>query len=374
MLTTLITAVLCAPGTPAPAFGPCPAPVSFRYVFPAPAVSADDPDDLDELIDLAELAEEWGHTWPPPEWEGFDPWAPDGPWAEAWDDLDEPGTIWGPADRDLRPPLDVGALLNPNPSPPQAGATPARPPQSGATPTGPLQNGATNTRPQNGAFVVSPLHDGGPPSGIAFPGAGAVDRGQTAPGEVAVQLEEGGDGKPGSKSADERRPRVASEEPPGPRKKRDDREPRQEADRPVRDNEPGAIALKAATKWLGIPYVWGGGNAGGPSRGIGKGANRVGFDCSGLTLAAWAKAGVTLGHYTGTQIKQGKPVQTKDLLPGDLLFFGATKTDPSHVGLYAGDGDMIHAPRTGDVVKRVEVLTAPFWTKRFQGAVRPSAG
>ncbi len=146
------------------------------------------------------------------------------------------------------------------------------------------------------------------------------------------------------------------------------REPREEGDR---DSSPGAIALRAATKWLGIPYVWGGGNASGPSRGIGKGANRVGFDCSGLTLAAWAKAGVTLGHYTGTQIKQGKPVRTKDLMPGDLLFFGATRTDPSHVGLYAGDGDMIHAPRTGDVVKRVEVLTAPFWTKRFQGAVRP---
>ncbi|NAS24628.1 hypothetical protein GT755_23420 [Herbidospora sp. NEAU-GS84] len=183
-----------------------------------------------------------------------------------------------------------------------------------------------------------------------------------------------GDRKPKS---DDRVPRGESEEPPGveaePRKKRDGREPRKDEDpnTTTRDATPGAIALRAATKWLGIPYVWGGGNANGPSRGIGKGANRVGFDCSGLTLAAWAKAGVTLGHYTGTQIKQGKPVQTKDLLPGDLLFFGATRTDPSHVGLYAGDGDMIHAPKTGDVVKRVEVLAAPVWMKRFQGAVRP---
>lgn len=333
MLTTLLTAVLCTPGIPGPDVGPCPVPASFRYVFRAPAGPSDDPsDELDELIDLAELAEEWGHAWPPPEWEGFDPWAPDGPWAEAWDDLDDPpGMIFGPADRDIRP----------------------FPPQNGTVQNGTVQNGtAPNGTGQNAAAS---------PENVPL---------ETVPSEeVSVRPEVDAEPKPKTKSSDERRPRAKSEEPPGVEVRPRTRPgPRGDGDR---DSSPGAIALRAATKWLGIPYVWGGGNASGPSRGIGKGANRVGFDCSGLTLAAWAKAGVTLGHYTGTQIKQGKPVQTKDLLPGDLLFFGATRTDPSHVGIYAGDGDMIHAPRTGDVVKRVEVLTAPFWTKRFQGAVRP---
>ncbi|WP_062349429.1 C40 family peptidase [Herbidospora yilanensis] len=422
MLTTLLTAILCTPHPGAEA-RPCPSPASFRYVHHTPTGLSDDPDELDELIDLAELAERWGHTWPPPEWGGFDPWAADGPWAEAWDDFDDPeetmGGVFGPSDRDLRPGFGAWAGALAGGVAPGWGARPlqdgwpvpdgrARPlgenepvgdrgagsPQEAGTAAGggtrPLQDGGViaegGARPrQDGGAVVDggarPLQDGGAAlDGGARPGQDGVVTLDGASQEGAAS--EGGS-RPGSAGADrkpksdDRRPRGRSEEPPGveaePRKKRKDREPRKPEDEntTTRDATPGAVALRAATKWLGIPYVWGGGNAEGPSRGIGKGANRVGFDCSGLTLAAWAKAGVTLGHYTGTQIKQGKPVQTKDLLPGDLLFFGATKTDPSHVGLYAGDGDMIHAPRTGDVVKRVEVLAAPVWMKRFQGAVRP---
>nr|WP_062342125.1 NlpC/P60 family protein [Herbidospora sakaeratensis] len=402
MLTTLLTAILCTPHPGAEPL-PCPAPASFRYV------NLDEPDELDELIDLAELAERWGHTWPPPEWDGFDPWAADGPWAEAWDDFAfaepfaEPGEtvggVFGPSDRGPRPstwggrPLQDGwPILDGRTWPGQergsaadGGVRPlqdggalvdggARPPQNG----GALVDGGARPRQAGGALVdggARPGQDRGAVlDGVARPGQDGVvtlDPEVRSPQEETSSQPEGG--KPRS---DDRGPRSKSEEPPGvdvePRKKRDDREPRKDGENTTpRDATPGAIALRAATKWLGIPYVWGGGNANGPSRGVGKGAGRVGFDCSGLTLAAWAKAGVTLGHYTGTQIKQGKSVQTKDLLPGDLLFFGATKTDPSHVGLYAGDGDMIHAPKTGDVVKRVEVLAAPVWMKRFQGAVRP---
>ncbi|WP_081898911.1 C40 family peptidase [Herbidospora cretacea] len=439
MLTTLLTALLCTPH-PGAEPQPCPSPASFRYVHRTPAGLSDDPDELDDLIDLAELAERWGHTWPPPEWGGLDPWAEDGPWAEAWDDFDEPeetlGGIFGPSDRDLHPgfspwpgtaaggprPLVDGGITSGWGSRPLQDGWPildgrARPAGGGARPVqegdlfgdrggrSPHEGGAASggARPlQDGGAVAAdgarPLQDGGAVAkdGARPPqdGAAALDGG-ARPGQDGVVTLDGRAGSPqegaasegGSRpesadgdrkpKSDDRRPRSKSEEPPGveaePRKKRDGREPRKDEDpnTTTRDATPGAIALRAATKWLGIPYVWGGGNADGPSRGIGKGANRVGFDCSGLTLAAWAKAGVTLGHYTGTQIKQGKPVQTKDLLPGDLLFFGATKTDPSHVGLYAGDGDMIHAPRTGDVVKRVEVLAAPVWMKRFQGAVRP---
>ncbi|GLX01756.1 NlpC/P60 family protein [Microtetraspora sp. NBRC 16547] len=133
----------------------------------------------------------------------------------------------------------------------------------------------------------------------------------------------------------------------------------------------GELAVKAAESWLGTPYTWGGGAAGGPSRGVGRGAARVGFDCSGLVMAAWAKAGVGLGHYTGTQFRQGRRVTLGDLRPGDLMFFGGTGGVPTHVGMYAGGGMMIHAPKTGDVVKKVDVLGSHHYMTAFRGAVRP---
>ncbi|WP_433350371.1 C40 family peptidase [Microtetraspora malaysiensis] len=133
----------------------------------------------------------------------------------------------------------------------------------------------------------------------------------------------------------------------------------------------GDVAVKAAESWLGMPYTWGGGAAGGPSKGVGRGAVRVGFDCSGLVMAAWAKAGVELGHYTGTQFRQGRRVALDEVRPGDLMFFGGGRGDPTHVGMYAGGGAMIHAPKTGDVVKRVDVLGSRHYMTTFRGAVRP---
>jgi len=79
--------------------------------------------------------------------------------------------------------------------------------------------------------------------------------------------------------------------------------------------------------------------------------------CSGLSLFAWAHAGVALGHYTGSQWTAGRHVAQSDLQPGDLVFFATDTADPAtihHVGLYIGGGDMISAPHTGDVV-RVEL-------------------
>lgn len=134
----------------------------------------------------------------------------------------------------------------------------------------------------------------------------------------------------------------------------------------------GEVAIKAAESWLGTPYTWGGGTSIGPSRGIGRGAGRVGFDCSGLAMAAWAKAGVSLGHYTGTQFRQGRRVSVEALRPGDLMFFGGHMGRPAHVGLYAGGGMMIHAPKTGDVVKQVDVLHSGYYMRIFRGAVRPA--
>jgi len=125
---------------------------------------------------------------------------------------------------------------------------------------------------------------------------------------------------------------------------------------------PGSGAAATAVGWafreIEVPYSWGGGDATGPTGGFAQGADTVGFDCSGLTLFAWAHAGVALGHYTGSQWTAGRHVAQSDLQPGDLVFFATDTADPAtihHVGLYIGGGDMISAPHTGDVVRVASV-------------------
>jgi cell wall-associated NlpC family hydrolase len=113
--------------------------------------------------------------------------------------------------------------------------------------------------------------------------------------------------------------------------------------------------LSSARKYLGTPYSWGGGDKNGPTKGTAQGANTVGFDCSGLTLYAWAQVGVTLPHYTDSQANMGINVPLGQEQPGDLLFY-AGGNDPSgakyhHVTMYTGNGNVIQAPQTGDVVK-----------------------
>ncbi|MFK4185856.1 NlpC/P60 family protein [Streptomyces sparsogenes] len=110
-------------------------------------------------------------------------------------------------------------------------------------------------------------------------------------------------------------------------------------------------AVAFARSQLGKPYVWG---ATGPNS----------YDCSGLTQAAWKAAGVSLPRTTWDQVKVGTRVSTSDLQPGDLVFF---YDDISHVGLYIGDGMMIHAPKPGDVVKEAPITEMPIY-----GSVRPA--
>ncbi|GAA1264197.1 hypothetical protein GCM10009677_15000 [Sphaerisporangium rubeum] len=126
---------------------------------------------------------------------------------------------------------------------------------------------------------------------------------------------------------------------------------------------PGAVAAGAALRQLGTPYIWGGGSRSGPTRG--------GFDCSGLALYAWSRAGVTLPHYTGTQFRRGHRIPFPHLRQGDLVFFGGGTTDPTHVGIYLNHGTMIHAPRSGDVVRRTPFATSPYYRLRYRGATRP---
>ncbi|MFG1947840.1 NlpC/P60 family protein [Nonomuraea sp. NPDC048826] len=133
----------------------------------------------------------------------------------------------------------------------------------------------------------------------------------------------------------------------------------------------GEVAATAALARIGTPFAWGGGSRSGPTRGIGRGAGTVGFDCSGLTLYAWGKAGVQLGHYTGAQFRQGRRVPRSGLRKGDLVFFGGGTGDPTHVGLYLQAGLMVHAPKTGDVVRVVQFLRSPYFRSVYRGAVRP---
>ncbi|MEU1124582.1 NlpC/P60 family protein [Streptomyces sp. NPDC005899] len=110
---------------------------------------------------------------------------------------------------------------------------------------------------------------------------------------------------------------------------------------------PGSRAAQAvdfAYGALGKPYVWG---ATGPSS----------FDCSGLTQAAWRAAGVSLPRTTYTQINAGRRVSRSELAPGDLVFF---YSGISHVGLYIGGGQMIHAPRPGAPVRIAPISEMPF--------------
>jgi peptidoglycan DL-endopeptidase CwlO len=117
-----------------------------------------------------------------------------------------------------------------------------------------------------------------------------------------------------------------------------------------------SVAVAWAYKEIGKPYVWGGA---GPNV----------FDCSGLTMYVWAKAGVYLGHYTGDQWNEGTHISRGNLEPGDLVFFAYNTSDPStihHVGIYVGGGEMIDAPYTG-----VDVRKESAFETGYIGAVRP---
>jgi peptidoglycan DL-endopeptidase CwlO len=120
----------------------------------------------------------------------------------------------------------------------------------------------------------------------------------------------------------------------------------------------GPVA-RAAVRWalaqLGDPYRWG---ATGPDS----------FDCSGLTSSAYRAAGVSIPRVSRAQWGAGLHVQVDRLLPGDLVFYADNPGDPAsihHVGLYIGNGLMVHAPHTGDVVR-----VASIWRESYAGATR----
>lgn len=111
-------------------------------------------------------------------------------------------------------------------------------------------------------------------------------------------------------------------------------------------------ALDFAYSQLGKPYVYG---AAGPDS----------YDCSGLIMRAWGAAGVSLPRTTYGQAEAGPQIDRGSLQPGDILFFSGL----GHAGLYVGNNQMIHAPRTG---KNVEVVSlSGYWDGQFMYGVRP---
>jgi hypothetical protein len=113
--------------------------------------------------------------------------------------------------------------------------------------------------------------------------------------------------------------------------------------------------LRAAAGRVGAPYVWG---ATGPNS----------FDCSGLVLWSFARVGIHMPRVAAEQFLTGPHVPYRDARPGDLLFWHFDPTDPTfidHVAIYVGNGEMIEAPHTGDVVKLV-----PVPLDHFAGVVR----
>ena len=119
-------------------------------------------------------------------------------------------------------------------------------------------------------------------------------------------------------------------------------------------------AVDVAQRFLGVPYVWGGES---PS----------GFDCSGLVQYAYGQLGVSLPRVAADQARVGRPVASlAEARPGDLVAFG----DPvDHIGIYAGNGLMVVAPKTGDVVKVQVIHDEPTAIRRvLPSATAPSFG
>lgn len=115
----------------------------------------------------------------------------------------------------------------------------------------------------------------------------------------------------------------------------------------------GQAIVNTAMNYLGVPYVWGG-------------TSPSGFDCSGLVQYVCRKNGINIARVAASQRNCGTYVSRNNLQPGDLVFFGK---GISHVGIYIGNGNMIHAPQTGDVVK-ISSINTNYRISQYAGAVR----
>ena len=114
--------------------------------------------------------------------------------------------------------------------------------------------------------------------------------------------------------------------------------------------------ISTAKSFLGVPYVWGGQS---PS----------GFDCSGYIQYVFGKHGVTLPRTAAEQFNVGTSVSKSNLIPGDLVYFTTYKEGPSHVGIFLGNGQIIHAS-SGKEEVTISSLSSSYYTSRYIGAKR----
>ena len=118
----------------------------------------------------------------------------------------------------------------------------------------------------------------------------------------------------------------------------------------IPSSDQAAVAVRAAMAQIGKPYVW-------------AGSGPASYDCSGLTMSSWRQAGVVMAHSAADQYASFKHVSVDQLQPGDLVFFGRPI---HHVGMYVGNGMMVHAPETGELVQ-----VSPMSRGDLVGASRP---
>lgn len=117
---------------------------------------------------------------------------------------------------------------------------------------------------------------------------------------------------------------------------------------------PRQLVLNQALGMLGTPYRYGG-------------STPAGFDCSGLVYYSHQQAGIDLPRTARDQSRRAQPVSGRRLQPGDLVFFRLSGRKVDHVGIYAGNGQFVHAPSSGSQVS-VASLENPFWRQRLVGA------
>ena len=130
-------------------------------------------------------------------------------------------------------------------------------------------------------------------------------------------------------------------------------------------------AIAAALGFVGTRYAWGGGGAAGPGPGLPPDLGVIGFDCSGLTQYAYAQAGIGIPRNSRAQYAALPKVATKDLRPGDLVFWAEDPANPDtihHVAIYLGNGQVLQSPESGEVI-----TVSAMWWDGYAGAVRPSA-
>ncbi|UFS69070.1 NlpC/P60 family protein [Geomonas sp. RF6] len=148
----------------------------------------------------------------------------------------------------------------------------------------------------------------------------------------------------------EKAPAPSIQSPP-PRKKKELQETRRAP------SDMGSVAARTAERFVGIPYRWGGDNV------------VEGMDCSGFVRAVFNLCGVNIPRTSREQYRVGDPVGKGELKEGDLVFFGGSSEEITHVGIFVGNGRFVHAPRRGDDIK-LSSIEEGYYLKKFVGAKR----